>query len=1341
MVRKVGNLSPINAPALYDISGENMQKVGQDVQQASQASMQALSALGQAYGANTQRLYNDQATLEKARMMQAQADAENNQGGGGLLGGLSTVFNSFVGGITAAEEVKAKKQALELQQQEAQRKASLEERNQALDENKFSHQQSQDERKFSYQQSQDVLKQEGEAQKSQIELLGSYVEQSLAESYAQLETAFVNLTQEQGVTYADKMFEQQAAQFGQLFEAYPELRVKYYTGSAKIRQDLQKRYSNKYSEVLKDDRNLIVNTMESKMQLALATRKEEIAYSAGTWDAATASNELNSTISLGMQTAMSDPQFQKAVQQDPSLMGVFYGKVLASVLPSYQEYAKKNAEISSEVTKLETANAIFASNPDLSDPATISDLSVVLSKLGLPQYSKDPSSYPSSQLNRAEYTKKLFNAQQDLETAVKSDNPMFSLDRPEHLMVANSLKGQQLFDAVNQKNGESLEAVINRADGKAKEASSRKDFKSEAYWSSYVDFFKGYESDRTAYQSLKEKSNKLLSEYRKMTTPQTDTTVIPDGLSATRVNVGGEKLPPKYSQEEIERNKAMQQEVNLQILQVQNKWKVNGLDLEDLSNPAFLDNLKNQAAPYVNQLTKQLMSSGQISDTGSEALNYTLTPQTPKSNLASSRGVKPLNFTGGRTQTSLVTQAKANALPFPDNVAPLTPSVPVNGTLASLQGVGIVPFKGGDVSIVNEGTKGLTLKSTDSRVATMIGGKVVYAGGTQTMGNVVVVQTSDGLAEVYSNIKGANVKAGDHVPIGTVLGTSDKLDFQVWQTTDALGALRKEGLRNELNPLQYLSGMMVSVKLPNGLGSLDITKDRPTIVAGGNSNMFASGNYSVYGDMVFDKRTNKIRKLTKAENSYLYPNGMKTERAKAEERYAENARPSSPSGMVYFGGATNMKTLGNVLQQDGVVIREYAPFDKVDPIHGVNSDHYKGLAMDLQGTPEKLRKYADELAASADGTGIKQVIYKGKIWNDDGKGWRKFTPKKGARGDAMHNGHVHVSFRGEEFKPKSNGVYYPTPKATDTFNTGNSKQTSNLRAFADVISYSEGTERYGYGTYFGGGQFDNSQPHPQRVLNGSSAAGRYQFMPDTWKDIHNGKNPPMTVAAQDAAFISLLKGKGAYEDVLNGNFEQAFKKVAYTWSSVKGNNYTYKGKPQGRYSPNTLAERARGKANGYNGKIKQPTSSVITDRPMKVTKASVSPSAYGKPNSSYNFGYQRLTEEGQLRRAVFKAAVFTGVPQQFIADIFGAYTRGYTKPITPSQIDEFSFKLYGKGKGLSITEVAKKMGVPVYLDSLGNEAGRSYTNGTKEYHSHPRSNCPVCQQILRSGSAFVPHSK
>jgi hypothetical protein len=250
-------------------------------------------------------------------------------------------------------------------------------------------------------------------------------------------------------------------------------------------------------------------------------------------------------------------------------------------------------------------------------------------------------------------------------------------------------------------------------------------------------------------------------------------------------------------------------------------------------------------------------------------------------------------------------------------------------------------------------------------------------------------------------------------------------------------------------------------------------------------------------------------------------------------------------------------------------------------------------------------------------------------------------------------------------------------------------------------------------------------------------------MPATWKSVHNGQNPPMTVANQDAAFISLLKGRDAYEDVLNGNFEQAFKKVSNEWASVKGNNYTYQGKPQGRYSPTELAERARGKANNYNGKIKQPTSSIVTDRPMKVTKATVSPSAYGKPNASYNFGYTELPKNRDVQQALYKASIATGVPQQFLVDIFGTYTRGFSdKNFTVRDIYWHTDRLKGnKGKGLSITEVAKRMGIQQNIEDVGKEAGRSYTSGTKEYHSHPRSSCPVCQQILRSGSAFVPHSK
>ena len=583
MVRKVGNLSPISPPTLYDISGENIQKVGVDVQQASQASMQALSTLGQAYGANTQRLYNDQVTLEKARMMQAQADTEQNDGG--LVGGLGKAFNSFVGGITAIEDIKVKQQEALLRQQESQqesqRKANLEERNMSLDENKFV-----------YSQNQDTIKQQSEEYKSNLETLNGYVKQALAESYANLETVFSTLTQEQGVTYAEKVFEQQASQFYQLFEAYPTLKTAYYTGAAEIRQKIQDKYSKVYSDTIRDDRALILNTQEAKVQLAIATRKEEIGYAAGSWTEEQATEELNSTISLAMNTAMQDPQFQQAVKQDPSLMGKMYSKVLTSILPSWTEYAKKNAEISSAVSKVQKANLMFASNPDLTDPATISQLSEDLQRLGLPEYAKDPSSYPSSQLSRAKSAKSLFDAQEGLRTVVSQNDPMFSLDTPEHLFVANSLKSEQLFDAVNQKSGLSLETVRNRAKGKAQEARSRKDFRAEAYWNSFSDFYKSFETDKNTYSSLQEKYRKLTIEYSEMVKPQQDTTVMPDGINATRVNVSGVKLQPKFTQEEIEQTKALMTDVSTQILQVENKWAVNGINLKDLGDPTYLNNVK-----------------------------------------------------------------------------------------------------------------------------------------------------------------------------------------------------------------------------------------------------------------------------------------------------------------------------------------------------------------------------------------------------------------------------------------------------------------------------------------------------------------------------------------------------------------------------------------------------------------------------------------------------------------------------------------------------------------------------------------------------------------------------
>lgn len=91
------------------------------------------------------------------------------------------------------------------------------------------------------------------------------------------------------------------------------------------------------------------------------------------------------------------------------------------------------------------------------------------------------------------------------------------------------------------------------------------------------------------------------------------------------------------------------------------------------------------------------------------------------------------------------------------------------------------------------------------------------------------------------------------------------------------------------------------------------------------------------------------------------------------------------------------------------------------------------------------------------------------------------------------------------------------------------------RALLDTISFAEGTwddtnKQTKYNIAFGGGSFDNNQPHPNRVINSprvsSAAHGAYQFMPGTWLGANDGQNLPMTAENQNAAAIKLAKARG-----------------------------------------------------------------------------------------------------------------------------------------------------------------------------------------------------------------------
>lgn len=122
---------------------------------------------------------------------------------------------------------------------------------------------------------------------------------------------------------------------------------------------------------------------------------------------------------------------------------------------------------------------------------------------------------------------------------------------------------------------------------------------------------------------------------------------------------------------------------------------------------------------------------------------------------------------------------------------------------------------------------------------------------------------------------------------------------------------------------------------------------------------------------------------------------------------------------------------------------------------------------------------------------------------------------------------------------------------------------SNRQSWLDLISYAEGTRRNGgrgYNVYYGGGTFDNTQKHPGRVIQPtqnsipSSAAGAYQFMPNTWQGLGGGT---MTPERQDEYAYRLGLGRGVDFDTAPINTAN-IALLAPEWASlptVAGKSY------------------------------------------------------------------------------------------------------------------------------------------------------------------------------------------
>jgi len=131
------------------------------------------------------------------------------------------------------------------------------------------------------------------------------------------------------------------------------------------------------------------------------------------------------------------------------------------------------------------------------------------------------------------------------------------------------------------------------------------------------------------------------------------------------------------------------------------------------------------------------------------------------------------------------------------------------------------------------------------------------------------------------------------------------------------------------------------------------------------------------------------------------------------------------------------------------------------------------------------------------------------------------------------------------------------------------KASQNIRAFLDMLAWSEGTDNgkqptkdRGYDVVVGGGLFDGYKDHPRKLIDlpklkiKSTAAGRYQILSRFYDHYKKQlKLPDFSPLSQDFIAMQLIKECKAVADIEGGKIETAIAKCASRWASLPGAGY------------------------------------------------------------------------------------------------------------------------------------------------------------------------------------------
>lgn len=132
--------------------------------------------------------------------------------------------------------------------------------------------------------------------------------------------------------------------------------------------------------------------------------------------------------------------------------------------------------------------------------------------------------------------------------------------------------------------------------------------------------------------------------------------------------------------------------------------------------------------------------------------------------------------------------------------------------------------------------------------------------------------------------------------------------------------------------------------------------------------------------------------------------------------------------------------------------------------------------------------------------------------------------------------------------------------------------SSQLKAFLDVIAWTEGTDRNigdgtrtGYDIMFTFAKFTSFTDHPRRLQRSgglvSDAAGRYQFLSTTWDGLGLSSFAPQN---QDRGAVKLIQRRGALNLIEAGRIRSALDSLSFEWASLPDSTGV------GRYPPQPI---------------------------------------------------------------------------------------------------------------------------------------------------------------------------